>query len=81
MPGRRAPKRGCHHHEIEDIPDKLWDRLRVVAAQQNTTMRAIVVDAIERAVGEREDWQRQEEALKPAQVNLGPARSPFGPPY
>jgi predicted DNA-binding protein len=48
---------------VENFPAELKQRLRVLAAQQNTTMRQIVIDSVERGCGAREDYVRAAASL------------------
>lgn len=57
---RKQPRPGSRPLSVDDFPDELRDRLHVVAAQQKTTARAIIIGAVTEAVLEREKWQRQE---------------------
>jgi hypothetical protein len=64
---------------VESFPEPLRVRMKILAAQQGTTMRQIVIDACERACDEREAYVAQETALaEPGaipirRVGLGPA--------
>jgi plasmid stability protein len=63
---------------VENFPAGLKQRLRVLAAQQNTTMREIVITACERACDQREAYVQQEAAHREPgvipirRVGLGP---------
>jgi len=49
---------------VKRFPPGLHHRLRVLAAQQHTTISAIVIAAAERECDDREAWERQEAALR-----------------
>jgi plasmid stability protein len=76
---KQPPKPGHRTLAIENFPDALRQRLAVVAAQQQTTIRAIVLNAVTEAVEERERWQREERAATEPGVVLRDGWHPARP--
>jgi Antitoxin-like ribbon-helix-helix len=54
---------------VEDFPPELKRRLRVLAAQEDTTMRALVIDGVEA-------WVAAREAALPGAEPAGARRGP-----
>ena len=56
--------------QVRNLPDELHERLRRCAQQRNSSMSAVVLQALEREL-EWSEWQERLEQRPPLEVSLG----------